>query len=93
MFGFTKMKYLRDKRQIKENEKRDFIFYFLFTDGLYKWIYEEGKEDQYEIKPYLHREKHIYEPYCYVKKEYLELVTTDIKTDTKPALDEADWLY
>jgi len=91
MFGYNKMKYLREKRQIKENETRQFVFYFLFTNGLYKWVYEEGKENQYRIDEFIHQEKGPM-PYCYVLKEYLELVTTDINSTTPPAHDEADYL-
>tara|TARA_R110000787_G_scaffold79302_3_gene173453 strand:- start:1237 stop:1713 length:477 start_codon:yes stop_codon:yes gene_type:complete len=93
MFGFTKMKYLRDKRNIKENEKREFIFFFLFTNGLFKWIYKDGCENEYTIKPYYHKEKKEYEPYCYVKQEYLILVTTDITSNSLPPEDQDDWLY
>ena len=91
MFGFNKMEYLRQKRQLKENETRQFIFYFLFTTGLYKWEYKEGCEKEYRVAEYIHKEKGPM-PYCYVKKEFLECISSDITSKTQLDKDYLDYM-
>ena len=72
MFGENKMKYLKDKNMKGEN--RIFRFYFLFTDGLFSWEFDPNKnqlDTEYTIRDQYHKEKHIYEKYCFVKPQYL----------------------
>ena len=83
MFGENKMKYLRDKNM--DGETRTFRFFFLFTDGLYYWDFDPELDQlgsQYTIRDTYHREKCKYEPYCYVKKEYLTQITDTIDSWT-----------
>ena len=61
-------------------KNREFKVYFLFNDGLYVWDYTDISCNEFTIRPYEHREKKIWELYCFVKKEYLQLITTDITT-------------
>tara|TARA_R110002074_G_scaffold108307_4_gene233739 strand:+ start:429 stop:902 length:474 start_codon:yes stop_codon:yes gene_type:complete len=63
------------------NTTKDLKVYFLFKDGLYVWDYTHISKGEYTIRPYYHLEKELYLPYCYVKKECLTLITTDIATN------------
>ena len=70
MFGYNKLKYL-----IKNNDQKEWKFYFLFTDGLYVWNYKKG---EYSIRDYFHTEKQEYEHYVYVDIKYLVKITEEI---------------
>ena len=54
----------------------------MFGSGklLYYLNNQNNKKFEYTIRPYYHTEKEIWELYCFVKKEYLQLITTDITT-------------
>ena len=83
MFGENKMKYLKDKNMKGEN--RIFRFYFLFTDGLFYWDFNPAMDQldtEYTIRDHYHQEKHKYEPYCYVKPEYLTKITGSFNSFT-----------
>ena len=83
MFGENKMKYLKDKNMKGEN--RIFRFYFLFTDGLFSWEFDPTKnqlDTEYEIRDHYHQEKRKYEPYCFVKPQYLTKVTDTFNSFT-----------
>ena len=69
-FGYNKLHYLLNK----EGENRKFKFYFLFTDGLYEWDYNE---EEYEKRLFDHRERGV-KDYVYVDIKYLKLVTKEI---------------
>ncbi len=73
-FGYNKLKYLLNK----EGETRKFKFYFLFTDGLYVWSYNE---DQYEVQDFDHRERGIIKQ-VYVNIKYLEKLTSLITSNS-----------
>tara|TARA_R110001632_G_scaffold222759_1_gene354187 strand:- start:308 stop:784 length:477 start_codon:yes stop_codon:yes gene_type:complete len=75
MFGSGKLLYYLNNQNNKE-----FKVYFLFNDGLYVWDYTDISQNEFTIRPYYHTEKEVYELYCFVKKEYLQLITTDIST-------------
>ena len=83
MFGENKMKYLKDKNMKGEN--RTFRFYFLFTDGLFSWEFDPTKnqlDTEYTIRDHYHQEKRKYEPYCFVKPQYLTKVTDTFNSFT-----------
>ena len=91
MFGENKLDYING---IKE-DTRLFRFLFLFTDGLFYWDYVKGGNQlniEYEIRPYYHQEKLRYEPYAYVKKEYLVKVTDEITSRSKPQHDQDKYI-
>jgi len=71
-FGYNKLNYLLNK----SGENRKFIFYFLFTDGLYQWEYKEG---EYSLGIFEHRERGNRD-YVYVPIENLKLVTEEINS-------------
>ena len=75
MFGSGKLLYYLNNQDNKELK-----VYFLFNDGLYVWDYTDISCNEFTIRPYYHVEKEIYELYCFVKKEYLQLITSDIST-------------
>lgn len=83
MFGENKMNYLKDKDM--KGEKRQFRFYFLFTDGLFYWDFKPDQEQlnkEFVIRDHYHKEKNKYEPYCFVKKEFLTKITGSFNSFT-----------
>lgn len=72
MFGYNKIKYLKSL----ENDNRVWKFYFLFTDGLYVWSYNE---DQYEIEEFNHRERGVIDN-VYIPVKYLECISRKINS-------------
>jgi hypothetical protein len=69
-FGYNKIQYLKEI-----NDKRVWKFYFLFTDGLYVWTYNE---DQYEIRDYEHKERGWIKQ-VYIPVNFLECLSRKIK--------------
>lgn len=69
-FGYNKIEYLKEI-----NDKRVWKFYFLFTDGLYVWTYNEN---QYEIRDYEHKERGWIKQ-VYIPVKYLECLSRKIK--------------
>ena len=63
-FGYNKLIHI-DK--LKNEKDRIFKFYFLFTDGLYEWTYND--KSKYTIQDYFHREK----------QRIIDMVHIDIK--------------
>jgi len=72
MFGYNKIEYLKSL----ENDNRVWKFYFLFTDGLYVWTYNE---DQYEIEDYNHKERGVIDQ-VYIPVKYLECISRKINS-------------
>ena len=72
MFGYNKIEYLKSL----ENDNRVWKFYFLFTDGLYVWTYNE---DQYEIEDYNHKERGVVDQ-VYIPVKYLECISRKINS-------------
>jgi len=70
-FGYNKIEYLKTL----QDDDRTWKFYFLFTDGLYVWTYNE---DQYEIRDYEHRERGWIKQ-VYIPHKYLECLSAKIK--------------
>ena len=73
-FGYNKISYLKELK----DDKRVWKFYFLFTDGLYVWTYNE---DQYEVRDYEHRERGWIKQ-VYVNIKYLEKLTSLITSNS-----------
>ena len=71
-FGYNKIKYLKSLN----NDNRTWKFYFLFSNGLYVWSYNE---DQYEVKDYYHKEKGIIHQ-VYIDIKYLECLSRKINS-------------
>ena len=82
-FGYNKVKYLKTL-----NDNRVWKFYFLFTDGLYVWTYNE---EQYEIRDYEHKERGMVEQ-VYVPIKYLELLTCKINSNSRLPENYEDWI-
>tara|TARA_R110000737_G_scaffold145233_4_gene175309 strand:- start:887 stop:1315 length:429 start_codon:yes stop_codon:yes gene_type:complete len=71
-FGANKIHYIKSL----EDETSSFIFYFLFTDGLYSWDYKEG---EYWIADFHHKEKGWIDQ-VYVPIDKLKLITKEISS-------------
>ena len=82
-FGYNKIEYL-----LKENDKRVWKFYFLFTDGLYVWTYNE---DQFEVRDYEHRERGFIKQ-VYIDIKYLEKLTSLITSNSSLPADWKDFV-
>ncbi len=82
-FGYNKISYLKTL-----NDKRVVKFYFLFTDGLYVWSYNE---DQYEVQDFDHRERGIIKQ-VYVDIKYLEKLTSLITSNSTIPNDWAEYV-
>ncbi len=82
-FGYNKLKYLQ-----KENDKRVWKFYFLFTDGLYVWTYNK---DQFEIRDYEHRERGVIDQ-VYIDIKYLEKLTSLVNSNSALPHDWAEYV-
>ena len=72
----------------KENDKRVWKFYFLFTDGLYVWTYNE---DQFEVRDYEHRERGFIKQ-VYIDIKYLEKLTSLITSNSSLPADWKDFV-
>ena len=72
MFGYNKIKYLKSL----ENDNRKWFFYFLFTDGLYVWEYNEN---EYIKNDYMHKERGIIDQ-AYIDIKFLKCITKDINS-------------
>lgn len=83
-FGYNKIKHLKSLK----NDNRVWKFYFLFTDGLYVWTYNEN---QYEVRDYEHRERGFIDQ-VYVNIKYLEKLTSLINSNSKLPEDWADYV-
>jgi len=83
-FGYNKIQHLKTLK----NDNRVWKFYFLFTDGLYVWTYNE---DQYEVRDYEHRERGWIDQ-VYVNIKYLEKLTSLINSNSKLPEDWADYV-
>ena len=72
MVGYNKI-----QKAIEDNTKK-YIFYFLFTDGLYSW---EFNNDEYNIKVggRCDRNKPEFKNYAFINIEFLKLITNEIK--------------
>tara|TARA_R110001592_G_scaffold78043_1_gene234446 strand:- start:1609 stop:2067 length:459 start_codon:yes stop_codon:yes gene_type:complete len=76
MIGNNKLKVCNEDHP--ENVKgAEYVFYFLFTDGLYKWKYNQN---QYSVRPFFHRDKQRYQEYGYIPVKYLELVEPNLNS-------------
>ncbi len=84
--GLNKINYLKNK---PDTETRDFKFYFLFYDGLYVWDYSE---DEYEVKPFYHKEKGRNVDYAFIQVELLKPLSKDITTSTSLPSDLNEWI-
>ncbi len=73
MFGYNKLQYFKTL----ENEDRILKFYFLFTDGLYVWTYNE---DQYIVQNFEHKERGLIKQ-AYIDIKYLECLTRKINSN------------
>jgi len=80
MVGMNKI-----KEAISNHDNFTYDFYFLFTDGLYRWRFWD-KDDE-ESMPYsigdggrTDRGYNEIKKYAYIKIEHLELITTEIKS-------------
>ena len=82
-FGYNKISYLKTL-----NDKRVVKFYFLFTDGLYVWSYNE---DQYEVQDFDHRERGIIKQ-VYIDIKYLEKLTSLITSNSTIPNDWAEYV-
>ena len=82
-FGYNKVKYLKEI-----NDNRVWKFYFLFTDGLYVWTYNE---EQFEVRDYDHKEKGVVDQ-VYVPVKYLECITRKINSKTPLPSNYEEWL-
>ena len=69
-FGYNKLKFL-----IKNDDPKEWKFYFLFTDGLFVWEYNK---EEYTIKDFWHLEKQEYIHQVYVDIKYLVKITEEI---------------
>ncbi len=72
-FGNNKLIHIDN---LKKDKERIYKFYFLFTDGLYSWDYNE--DSKYEIKDFYHREKGRNVDMVHIKVQDLNLITNDI---------------
>tara|TARA_R110000772_G_scaffold130511_1_gene238759 strand:+ start:862 stop:1314 length:453 start_codon:yes stop_codon:yes gene_type:complete len=68
-FGYNKILYLKSQK-----DKRIWKFYFLFTDGLYVWTYNEA---QYEVRDFEHHERG-WISQVYVDIKYLEKLSSTV---------------
>lgn len=82
-FGYNKILFLKEL-----NDKRVWKFYFLFTDGLYVWTYNEN---QYEVRDFDHRERGVI-PQVYVDIKYLEKLTSLITSNSQLPSDWEDYV-
>jgi len=73
MFGYNKIEHLKSLK----NDYRIWKFYFLFTDGLYVWSYNE---EQYDVRKFFHVEKQQLLDYVYVHRKDLECLTRRINS-------------
>jgi hypothetical protein len=72
-----------NKVQVAEKDKTDkkYIFFFLFTDGLYKWDFNK---DEFQVKKggRYDRGRPEFKDYSYIDIDYLKLVTETINSKT-----------
>ena len=74
MIGNNKLEVCKEEHP--DNVKgAEYVFYFLFTDGLYKWNYNQ---EQYKVKRFFHRDKQKWEDYGYIPVKHLELVEPNL---------------
>jgi hypothetical protein len=83
-FGYNKIKFLKEEKQRMEDLTNDiddtvWKFYFLFTDGLWVWSYNE---DQFEVRDFDHRERGKIDQ-AYVNIKYLEKLTALVTYNSK----------
>ncbi len=76
-FGYNKLIHIDN---LLNEKKRIFKFYFLFTDGLYEWIY--NAESKYTLEDYYHKEKGRTIKMVHIKIEDLKLITKWITSRT-----------
>lgn len=72
-FGYNKIKYLKSL----ENDNRKWNFYFLFTNGLFMWEYNEK---EYKIKDFVHKEKGLIDQ-VYVPIKYLKCINKNMSSN------------
>jgi hypothetical protein len=84
MIGYNKLK-------IAENDETDkkYIFYFLFTDGLYKWDFNM-KEYQVKNGGRYDRGRPEFKLHSFIPIEFLKLVTEDINSNTEFQEEESE---
>ena len=66
-------KSIKDKKIIK--------FYFLFTDGLYCYTFNQEDKLEYKKGGRKDRNKYEYNDYCYIPIELLHFITDTIKSN------------
>lgn len=77
MVGYNKLKIAE-----KDETDNNYIFFFLFTDGLYKWDFNI-REYQVKNGGRYDRGRPEFKPHSFIPIEYLKLVTKDINSNTK----------
>jgi len=82
-FGYNKIEYLLSKKDPKK-----WVFYFLFTDGLFAWRYREG---EYSVRKFDHHEKGIINQ-VYVNIKYLDKITHTINSGSWPTNDWEEYV-
>ena len=84
MVGYNKLK-------IAERDETDkkYIFYFLFTDGLYKWDFNM-KEYQVKNGGRYDRGRPEFKLHSFIPIEFLKLVTKDINSNTEFQEEESE---
>lgn len=70
MIGYNKLKVCEEDHE-NHVAGAEYHFYFLFTDGLYKWEYNK---DQFQVKSFFHRDKQYCQEYGYIPVSKLQLV-------------------
>ena len=76
-FGYNKLIHI-DK--LKNDKNRIFKFYFLFTDGLYEWTYND--KSKYTIQDYFHKEKQRIIDMVHIEIKELTFITDTITSRT-----------
>lgn len=69
MVGNNKMKVCDPSHNANTGLK--YVFYFLFTDGLFRWDYGDSN---YQVRPFFHKDKQYWEDYAYIPTASLRLV-------------------
>ena len=70
MIGNNKMK-VCDPNHKDNVAGAEYVFYFLFTDGLFRWDYGDS---EYQVRKFFHKDKQYWEDYAYIPVANLRLV-------------------
>ena len=76
MIGYNKLKICEEDHPDHVGGA-EYVFYFLFTDGLYKWDYHK---DQFQVKSFFHRDKQYCQDYGYIPVSHLQLVNPSMRS-------------